>query len=179
MKVGPAIRRRRNHLGLSLRELAELTDLSTGFLSQVENDQVSPSLNSLDRIAQALRLPMFELVTDDERDPVVRAGGRPSMRLGSSGAEVDLLTNFVDWQMLPFHRTLQPGEKYEAVRIERAREEWMYVLSGEMEVYLGDPEPHRLSAGDSIHFAGNRLEAVNSVGDEPLELICMMTPPAH
>ena len=46
MIVGPELRRRRLELGLSLRELAEEADLSTGFLSQLENDQVSPSLAS-------------------------------------------------------------------------------------------------------------------------------------
>ncbi|MDH3754378.1 MAG: helix-turn-helix domain-containing protein [Acidimicrobiia bacterium] len=179
MKVGRELRRRRNELGLSLREVAELTELSTGFLSQLENDQVSPSLASLDRIAQALRIPMYELLSSDNRDPVVRAGARPRQNLGSPELQVELLTNFQHWQMLPFHRCLAVGEKYEAVRIERAREEWMYVLAGIMEIYLRDQQPHVLHPGDSIHFASSRLEAVNSIGDEPLELICMMTPPAY
>ncbi|NIR37288.1 MAG: helix-turn-helix domain-containing protein, partial [Actinobacteria bacterium] len=37
LKVGRELRQRRNELGLSLREVAELTDLSIGFLSQLEN----------------------------------------------------------------------------------------------------------------------------------------------
>ncbi|MEZ5279420.1 MAG: helix-turn-helix transcriptional regulator [Acidimicrobiales bacterium] len=53
MQVGREVRLRRNELQMSLREVAELTELSTGFLSQVENDQVSPSLASLGRIAEA------------------------------------------------------------------------------------------------------------------------------
>lgn len=178
MIVGPELRRRRLELGLSLRELAEAAELSTGFLSQLENDQVSPSLASLERICKALRIPVFELLSSDDRDPVVRAGNRPVRRLGSTGTRAELLTNFDNWQMLPFTRTLAVGEKYEAVPIERAREEWMYVLSGTAEVYLRGQDPHLLEPGDSIHFASSRLEAVNSIGNEPLELICMMTPPA-
>lgn len=178
LKVGRELRQRRNELGLSLREVAELTDLSIGFLSQLENDQVSPSLASLDRIAHALRTPIFELLSSDDRDPVVRADDRPAAILGGTDVEIDLLTNFPNWQMMPFHRTLAVGEKYEALRIERAREEWIYVLRGEMEIYLRNQEPHVLRPGDSIHFPSVRLEAVNSVGDVPLEIICMMTPPA-
>ena len=178
MIVGPELRRRRLELGMSLRELAEASELSTGFLSQLENDQVSPSLASLDRICRALNMPMFELLGSDDRDPVVRSASRPARDLGSADAPVDLLTNFDDWQMLPFHRTLDVGEKYEAVRIDRAREEWMYVLTGRAEIYLRGQDVHTLEPGDPIHFASSRLEAVNSVGDGPLEVICLMTPPA-
>lgn len=178
MKVGREVRQRRNELQLSLREVAELTDLSTGFLSQLENDQVSPSLASLDRIAQALRLPIYELLSSDDRDPVVRAGDRPSRTLGPNDLKVELLTNFPNWQMMPFYRKLAVGEKYDAVSIDRAREEWMYVLAGTLELYLRNQEPRVLHAGDSVHFASSRLDAANSIGDEPLELICMMTPPA-
>lgn len=178
MKVGRELRRRRNDLDMSLREVAELTDLSSGFLSQLENDQVSPSLASLDRIARALRVPIYELLSSDNRDPVVRSDNRPKQNLGSL-LEVEILTNFSNWQMMPFYRKIEVGEKAVAVRIERAREEWIYMLAGSMEVYLRDQEAHTLEIGDAIHFASNRLEHVISVGDEAAEFICMMTPPAY
>lgn len=178
VQVGREVRLRRNELQLSLREVAELTELSTGFLSQVENDQVSPSLASLGRIAEALRIPLYELLSSDDRNPVVRSDDRPKATLGSLGPKVELLTNFTNWQMMPFHRRLEVGEHYEAVRIERAREEWIHVLAGVAEVHLRNHEPYILRPGDSIHFASNRLDAVGSVGDEALEIICMMTPPA-
>ncbi len=163
---------------MSQRDVADLTELSIGFLSQLENDQVSPSLSSLDRIARALRTPIYELLSSDERNPVVKTSDRRTQELGSTGVHVELLTNFPNWQMLPFFRTLGVGEEYKAVRIERAREEWMYVVSGTMEIHLSDHNRYELGPGDSIHFESSRLEEVNSIGVEPLELICMMTPPA-
>ncbi|MFQ5558209.1 MAG: helix-turn-helix domain-containing protein [Acidimicrobiales bacterium] len=178
LHVGRELRRRRHELGLSLRSVAEITELSTGFLSQLENDQVSPSLASLDRISRALRLPMFELLSSDDRDPVVRSDQRTWVSFGEASSPVEVLTNFTNWQMLPFKRTLEVGEKLEAVRVERAREEWMYVLAGEMEIHLRDHEPYRLLAGDSIHFASSRLDTMVSTGEVPLEFIAMMTPPA-
>ena len=178
MNIGKQLKRRRVELQMSQRDVADLTELSIGFLSQLENDQVSPSLNSLDRIARALRTPIYELLSSDERNPVVRAAERLTQELGTTGVHVELLTNFQNWQMMPFIRTLAVGENYKAVRIERAREEWMYVVSGTMEIYLSDHDRYELHAGDSIHFESSRLEEVNSIGGEPLELICMMTPPA-
>lgn len=41
MKIGKRVRKQCNKLGLTLRELATRTDLTAGFLSQIENDQIS------------------------------------------------------------------------------------------------------------------------------------------
>ena len=59
MNIGKKVNERRKEIGLSLRELGDLSGLTAGFLSQIENDQVSPSLNSLQSIASALKVPMF------------------------------------------------------------------------------------------------------------------------
>ena len=76
IEVGAELRRRRNELGLTLRQVSDLTDLTSGFLSQVENDLVSPSLKSLGRIAEVLRIPLFQLLSTNGGDPVVRSDKR-------------------------------------------------------------------------------------------------------
>ncbi len=114
---------------------------------------------------------MFELLSSDDRDPDVRLDGRPVTELGDSGVEVELLTKFSNWQPMPFHRTFAAGEKYEAVRSSHAREEWTYVRPGEMEVYLCNQNPHILVPGDLVHFARSRLDALDSMGNEPLQFI--------
>ena len=52
------MKHRRNELNLSLRALAEKTDLSAAFLSQIECGKSNPSLNSLQRIAEALHVSL-------------------------------------------------------------------------------------------------------------------------
>ena len=52
------MKHRRNELNLSLRALAEKTDLSAAFLSQIECGKSNPSLNSLQRIAEALQVSL-------------------------------------------------------------------------------------------------------------------------
>jgi transcriptional regulator with XRE-family HTH domain len=56
--VGQKLKHRRNELNLSLRALAEKTDLSAAFLSQIECGKSNPSLNSLQRIAEALHVSL-------------------------------------------------------------------------------------------------------------------------
>ena len=74
MKIGKRVRERRKELGLSLRQLGKLAGVTASFLSQVENDQVSPSLNSLQSIATALNIPMFSLLDDTPSGNLVKAG---------------------------------------------------------------------------------------------------------
>ena len=74
--VGEHIRQRRKELGYSLRQLGTRTSLTASFLSQVENDQCSPSLTSLQRIATALEVPMFAFLITDSRP--ARLSGRTS-----------------------------------------------------------------------------------------------------
>src|SRR5262245_23373838 len=54
LALGTRIRERRRRLGLSLVRLAEVTELSHPFLSQVERGHARPSITSLQRIASAL-----------------------------------------------------------------------------------------------------------------------------
>lgn len=70
VNIGKDIRKRRKELGMSLRQLGEEAGLSVGFLSQVENDQVSPSLASLLAIATSLGVPVFYFLNTQQPDPV-------------------------------------------------------------------------------------------------------------
>lgn len=178
MNVGAEIHRRRTELGLTLRELADSADLTGGFLSQVENDRVSPSLKSLERIAEVLRTPLFHLLSQPVRDPVVRADERPSLPWGQgSDITVELLTPYRDWQMLPFQRRMEPHEVLELVSSDHAREEWILVQSGSVEVRLSTDREYVLREGDAIHFESSRLLSISNPGKEAAVYVCMMTPP--
>ena len=56
--IGKKLKQRRNELNLSLRALAEQAHVSAVFLSQIERGKSNPSLNSLQKIASALRVPL-------------------------------------------------------------------------------------------------------------------------
>src|SRR3972149_5021172 len=74
--IGSRIRERRKALRLSLQELAERAGLTASFLSLIERDHSSPSLESLRRIAEALEVPLFYFSQTDGQNPVVRKDER-------------------------------------------------------------------------------------------------------
>ncbi|WP_084395750.1 helix-turn-helix domain-containing protein [Henriciella aquimarina] len=72
--TGGRIRDRRDAAGLKLQELATLTGLSVSALSNIETGKRDLRLTTLRRIAQALRVPLADLVEDKrDRPPEKRA----------------------------------------------------------------------------------------------------------
>ena len=178
IEVGAELRRRRNELGLTLRDVSDQTNLTSGFLSQVENDLVSPSLKSLGRIAEVLRIPLFRLLSNNGEDPVVRLDERLTVPFVKMGVDVELLTPFRDWQLLPFQRVFEAGEEFTAVRLEGAREEWILIQAGTLEVTLHPDEQYVLHQGDTVHFESSRLVSIRNTGQKSATYLCIMTPPA-
>ena len=62
--LGEAVRSRRKQAGLSQEKLAEKSELSTVFISRVERGRESPSVDSLVKIAGALKVRVRDLVSD-------------------------------------------------------------------------------------------------------------------
>ncbi|MCA9935547.1 MAG: helix-turn-helix transcriptional regulator [Ardenticatenaceae bacterium] len=176
MKIGERIRTRRKELGLSLRELGEQTEVSASFLSQVENDQVSPSLNSLQSIAKALQVPMFYFLNDVQGGEIVRADKRRKLYFAHSKIGYDLLTPDFSRQMMAVLIRMEPHARRIALPLARPTEQWMHVSQGCMEITIGE-ERHTLAAGDTIYYDGDLLREFRSVCDEELIIICCITPP--
>ena len=91
-QIGPELKRLRENAGLSLRTFAEQAGFSAGFISQLENGIVSPSIASLEKIASTLGVTLADLFAPVSVQPaVVRADARPSFRSSWSKATIDAL----------------------------------------------------------------------------------------
>src|SRR5688572_12185392 len=64
VRVGLRLRAARERAGVTLREVARRTGLSPSFLSQLERDQVSPSISSLKQVANALGARVADLLAE-------------------------------------------------------------------------------------------------------------------
>ncbi len=92
-RVGLKLKARRRQQQLSLRALAARVGFSASFLSQVELAQVSPSLGSLDRIAQALGMHLSDLLSEPAtaNGPVLHHRRQASLRSEWSHATIESL----------------------------------------------------------------------------------------
>jgi len=177
IKIGERIRRQRKKFGFSLRELGARTGLTAGSLSQIENDQISPSLNSLQNIATALQVPMFYFLETSQPSCIVRVAERRKLYFPDSQIGYDLLAPELTRQMMPLLIKMEPGSRRIALPLAHPTEQWFFVLQGRLEITIGEAT-HLLEQGDSIYFDGDLLREFASVSDEELQIICCMTPPA-
>ncbi|MCJ7824787.1 MAG: helix-turn-helix domain-containing protein [Anaerolineales bacterium] len=176
--IGERIRQRRKELGLTLRELGSQTGLTASFLSQVENNQTSPSIASLQRIAVALRVPIFHfLETKLEPEMVIRRKERLQLDLPKAAISYELLTTDLSHDLGAYLIRMKPGGRHQAQKLLRQTEEVIFILEGELEITLGEKKYH-LQPGDSVHYKGEQIRELASIGTEGLLAICAMTPPA-
>jgi len=176
LKIGERIRQQRKKLGLSLRALGARTNLTAGFLSQVENDQISPSLNSLQSIATALQVPMFFFLNGTSPKLVVRSNERHKLYFPNSKIGYDLLAPEITRQMMPLLIRMDPGARRIAQPLAKPTEQWFFVLQGRLQITVGE-DTHLLEQGDSIYLDGDLLREFGSASKEELVLVCCMTPP--
>ena len=177
MQLGQRIKSRRKELNLSLRDLAGQVNLTASFLSQVERDLTSPSIESLRKISEALDVPIFYfLVEPNAESPVVRRNQRRKLILPDSNLVYELLTPDLNRKLEVVMVALEPGEHSAAIPLRGHTEECIYVLQGQMEIALSE-DVYSLASGDSIYFEGPMLRYLTAKGDETLRYISIITPP--
>jgi transcriptional regulator with XRE-family HTH domain len=167
--VGPAVRRLRRERGLTLAEIAARSGLNLGYLSQIENDKASPSLETLGAIGEALDVPIAWFLVDSSPAPrVVRAGQR-SRRTGLRGEGfVEEVDGGVGRDLRIVEATIEPGTRTGLHA--HPGEEHHLVLSGRVRLTQGahvvDLEP-----GDYLVWDATVPHDAACLGDEPARLL--------
>lgn len=181
-RMGRRIRRLRHARGLTLVQLASAAELSHPFLSQLERGLARPSIASLEKIARALGSSQLELLAGAEDEPtlvrlpavdVVRTGDGTRGRYGEG--EARMLVH----HERPFHPLELCGDNVEfGDSFTHAEDEFLYVVAGDVEVDLAAAR-HRLSAGDSVYYAGGTPHRFRSLSPAGYRLLIVKQHPAR
>jgi transcriptional regulator with XRE-family HTH domain len=178
--VGERLRSIRLLRRATLRTIAERAGVSESFLSQVERGRASASVASLRRIAGALGVSVADLF--DSSDPsgpqVLRRDVRPSLSFGILGTK-RLLTPRPLSHLEVFAGELDVGGSTGAEPYAHGdSEELLIVLTGNVQLELGG-EVHELESGDSIDYRSSTPHRVANTGEEPAEVIWIISPPSY
>lgn len=177
MFIGPKIKAFRQDLNLTIPQLAEITGLSRGFISQVENDKVSLSLESLQKFATALKVPVKNFFTDQPFPPeLVPKKARPRITYGDE-PEIEILSTPFGRQLQVLMVVLPPGYQAGNCAHTHEGEEWITVLTGKVQVIQGSFSAI-LEEGDSLHWDCSYPHLCQNAADTPSKLIVALTPPA-
>lgn len=166
-------------IGMSIKDLAENSGLTSGFISQVERGLAEPSISSLRNIASVLGVAVYYFLLDDvDSNPVVRKDETRLLKFPKSQITYELLSPDLNRQMEMFKARLHPGEETNNEPFTHSGEEVVHVLEGSMQIQIGD-ESYILEAGDTIHFNSGKPHKIACAGEKDLVFISTTTPPAE
>jgi transcriptional regulator with XRE-family HTH domain len=178
--LGSRIRERRKELGMGLQALADQTSLTASFISLVERNRTSPSLESLIKIAEALDVPFFHLTRDHSRaartNPVVRRDARVRLSFPNGNLTSELLVPNLRGRLEVFISRGKPNTGNIARVPAHDSEEVIYVITGALCVRLNDTD-YVLQAGDSIYFQVGTLREIRVEGRREATWLTAITPP--
>lgn len=189
-ELGAKIQELRAKKDKTLDWLALETGFTKGYLSRIENGKKTPPIGSLARIAKALEVELTALLraqADKAARPapaapkamysIVRKNERPAVVRGASafGYNYVSLTDFAERrQMEPFLFTF-PKEIEKRVFFEHEGEEFLFIISGEVEWQIGH-EKFILTAGDSVYIDSRMPHRGRAIGGEATAIVVVYGP---
>ncbi len=186
VSVGAKLMQIRESRQLSVGQLAERSELPEDLIRQIENGYFIPSLAPLIKLGRALGVRLGTFLDDVEHlGPIINRKGhlakavRFAGRTQASSGELDfhaLAQGKSGRSMEPFLIDILPGTDKTFPLSTHEGEEFMYVLSGRIEVSYGKDQ-HRLEEGDSIYLDSIVPHHVHAFGDGPARILAVVYAP--
>jgi transcriptional regulator with XRE-family HTH domain len=182
--IGRQVRELRKRQRMTGTDLAQQTGLSVGMLSKIENGVISPSLTTLQALANALRVPLVQLFSgfEEARGAMhVKAGQGVEMeRAGTrAGHQYHLLghigSNNSGVVVEPYLITLTTeSDRFPTFQHEGI--EMLYMLEGTVDYRHGE-QIYRLEPGDSLLFDADAPHGPESLLTLPARYLSVITYP--
>lgn len=178
MNIGDRIKNRRVALGLTQEELAERAELTKGFISQIERDLTSPSVDSLFVILEALGTNIPEFFQEEKEEKIIFTKEDYILNIDEDNM------NTINWvvpnsqknKMEPIILTLEPkGRSKEYSPIEG--EEFGYILKGKIELYL-DNVKYKLKAGECFYSKCEKTRYIVNNSKNIAQILWITNPPS-
>jgi transcriptional regulator with XRE-family HTH domain len=170
---GERVRRLRKEKGWTLTEVAVSSGLAPSTISKVERGQMSLTYDRLVLLARGLEVHLTELFgpaqCDEVRPPgkisITRAGHASPFHSRHYLYEM-MCTDYLNRRMLPAIVHIKPRSIAEFAELAKhAGEEFIYVLSGTLQVHIDANPAITLEAGDCVYFDSGCGHGYVSAGD--------------
>lgn len=175
--IAETLRHLRQSHGFTLNELARRCALAPSTLSKIENGQMSPTYDTILSLAEGLGVDVADLFS--ERQTTTVSGRRTVTRAGD-GVPLDtaqydyqmLCTDLANKQFVPLRARIKANSvtRFEGM-LSHPGEEFVFVLSGEIELHTQFYSPTRLGVGDSCYFDSTMGHALIKASEEDAEVL--------
>ncbi len=179
--LGADLRALRKARGLTLIDLCEALGRSVGWLSQVERDLSSPTIEEIRQLATALNVPVSILFGQSEAKAeevgrIVRKSARRKIGGGDTGLVEELLSPDLTDDFEVLRSVFAPSAKLTNF-VTRPTQEVGYIVSGDLTLWIAE-DKYELTAGDSFRIRGEQFKWANP---HPIDavVIWVIAPPIY
>ena len=167
-----ALREGRN---LSLAELSELTGVSKSMLWQIEAGQSSPTIATLWKVANGLRVPFTALLRKQDSVVTLRAFRENKPLHGESeGYRLFPLVSFDPERSFEvYYVEIDPGTTLDAEAHQGDAKEYLFVVRGRVDITVGDT-CHAVDRDHFISFLADRPHRYQNLGEETAAAIMLI-----
>ena len=173
IKLGLKLRNIRNSKRVTLQSLAGITNLTTSFISQVERGIVSPSIDSLRKIAQALGVSIGEFFEEDLKTfTFIRKNKAPKVIDKETKSSYEtLVSDLLGIKMKPLIFRLRKDGEIKRELLLAEGDAFVMVMEGNIELHC-DKEKFVLNKGDTFYCKGQkRPQKVTNAGNKEAVLL--------
>jgi transcriptional regulator with XRE-family HTH domain len=177
-RIGSRLKAFRKSMGLSMRQLAEETGLSSPLFSRIENGLVMPSIQTLQLISDFLKVDIaYFFKKEEERGYVITRRGTRRIshaRRGARGKVTYELELLAEGMENPFMEPCivtefaRPSDEFQLAKHDG--QEFIYVLEGKLELILGEKK-FALTPGDAAYFIGEIPHGGRSLSKQPAKTL--------
>jgi transcriptional regulator with XRE-family HTH domain len=183
VEMGQRLRDLRRRRGLTLQALSEESGVSTGMISQMERGVSSPSIRTLQRIAEALEMPIGWFFSDgpkslDTPPWVLRCRDRRSLAFGNNTITKEILSPAGEGAIELLYVTIQPGGSSGEAAYTHLGEDAGLVLEGSMWLQVNG-ERCLLNSGDAFRFPSTLPHRFDNPGPGRAVILWAVTPPFY
>lgn len=176
--LGRKIHRLRKEKLLTLKQLSEMSNMTATHISELERGKVSPTINTLSRIAQALRKPAsYFLPTEDDKNFQVTPE-KDRKKLTRIGYELQFFSTGMKDAKLVVAQADFDGELTVHPLGYIGDEKMMTVLKGKVEVDLNG-KTIQLDKGDTIQVTEGLPSRVRSLNKGSAEALVVLIVAFH
>lgn len=175
-QIGKKIKNLRKRNGLTQQELADRTELTKGFISQLERGQVSPSVVTLFDLIECLGTTPSDFFKDSEDEYIVFSDEDYFEKIDDSGNSIQWIVPTAQGnQMEPLLVVIQPYQSLEEDS-PHSGEEFGFVISGKILLTIGEKQ-YVVNRNESFYYQANQVHKIENVSGHPAKLIWVSTPP--
>lgn len=179
-QMGKRIKMRREILGFQVKELSTKIGVTSSLISQIERGKAFPSIVTLKKLAEALKIRVGDLIGENENlieHPLLKSSERRFVKKNKKGTSLHLLSyHDPSKQIEPYIIQFEKNSDSKGIMTSNfPGQEFCFVLSGCFNAKINE-EQYRLNEGDGFYFDSSQSHLFKNISDNKAEILWIITP---